>query len=202
MAYGNIRLQLLELYERRHFPVLGLSWPALKGTTPLQNLFFKTESNLAMEMKDIQTILQMLKQNEIHEFELEHEGTKNKIARGQVVTTVVAQPAVSAAPIQPAISSSVTIPANADAKGGVQVNSNAKKVESPIVGTFYRKPSPDAEPFVKEGDRVKKGATLCIIEAMKVMNEIDAPCDGVVEKILPAEGEVVEFGEILFLIAQ
>ncbi|NDC38170.1 MAG: hypothetical protein EBZ48_08975 [Proteobacteria bacterium] len=71
-----------------------------------------------------------------------------------------------------------------------------------MVGTFYRKPSPDAEPFVKEGDRVSKGATLCIIEAMKVMNEIDAPCDGVIEKILPSEGEVVEFGEVLFLIAQ
>ena len=90
-------------------------------------------------------------------------------------------------------------PANNDANGA-SINPNLKKVESPIVGTFYRKPSPDAPSFVKEGDRVKKGSTLCIIEAMKVMNEIDAPCDGVVEKIFPTEGEVVEFGEVLFLI--
>ena len=157
---------------------------------------------MAMEMKDIQTILQMLKENEIHEFELEHAGTRIKIARGQVVTTVVAQQPHLAGPIQPAIASSAVAPANNDAHGGAQSHSNAKKVESPIVGTFYRKPSPDAEPFVKEGDRVKKGSTLCIIEAMKVMNEIDAPFDGVIEKILPSEGEVVEFGEVLFLIAQ
>ncbi len=143
----------------------------------------------------------MLQQNEISEFELEHDGTRMKLTRGaQVVTTVLAHPQ-SAAPIQPAIvgGAPTIAPANNDAKG-VAVNPNLKKVESPIVGTFYRKPSPDSQPFVKEGDRVKKGSTICIIEAMKVMNEIDAPCDGVVEKILPTEGEVVEFGEVLFLI--
>jgi acetyl-CoA carboxylase biotin carboxyl carrier protein len=74
------------------------------------------------------------------------------------------------------------------------------KVESPIVGTFYRRPSPDAESFVKEGDIVSKGATLCIIEAMKLMNEIEAPTSGRVVKILGSDGQVVEFGEVLFLI--
>ncbi len=68
------------------------------------------------------------------------------------------------------------------------------------MGTFYRKPSPDAELFVKEGDVVSKGATLCIIEAMKLMNEIEAPSSGKVVKILGVEGKVVEFGEVLFLI--
>jgi acetyl-CoA carboxylase biotin carboxyl carrier protein len=74
------------------------------------------------------------------------------------------------------------------------------KVESPIVGTFYRKPSPDADLFVKEGDIVSKGATLCIVEAMKLMNEIESPTSGKIVKILGAEGKVVEFGEVLFLI--
>jgi acetyl-CoA carboxylase biotin carboxyl carrier protein len=74
------------------------------------------------------------------------------------------------------------------------------KVESPIVGTFYRKPSPDAELFVKEGDTVSKGQTLCIIEAMKLMNEIESPSSGKIVKILGVEGKVVEFGEVLFLI--
>jgi acetyl-CoA carboxylase biotin carboxyl carrier protein len=74
------------------------------------------------------------------------------------------------------------------------------KVESPIVGTFYRKPSPDAEPFVKEGDSISKGSTLCIIEAMKLMNEIESPASGKIVKVFGTEGQVVEFGEVLFLI--
>jgi acetyl-CoA carboxylase biotin carboxyl carrier protein len=74
------------------------------------------------------------------------------------------------------------------------------KVESPIVGSFYRRPSPDAEPFVKEGDVISKGSTLCIIEAMKLMNEIESPASGKIVKILGTEGQVVEFGEVLFLI--
>ena len=74
------------------------------------------------------------------------------------------------------------------------------KVESPIVGSFYRKPSPDAEPFAKEGDVVRKGGTLCIIEAMKLMNEIESPTSGRIVKVLGVEGQVVEFGEVLFLI--
>ncbi len=152
-----------------------------------------------MEIKDIETLLQLLKENEIHEFELEQDGTKLKLVRGgQVVTTVVAQqPMIAPAPLQPAIVGAPVAHAPADTSSAV--NPNHKKVESPIVGTFYRKPSPDAPNFVKEGDSVKKGATLCIIEAMKVMNEIDAPMDGVIEKILPSDGEVVEFGEVLFL---
>jgi acetyl-CoA carboxylase biotin carboxyl carrier protein len=74
------------------------------------------------------------------------------------------------------------------------------KVESPIVGTFYRRASPDAELFVKEGDIVSKGDTLCIIEAMKLMNEIEATTSGRLVKILSSDGQVVEFGETLFLI--
>jgi acetyl-CoA carboxylase biotin carboxyl carrier protein len=73
-------------------------------------------------------------------------------------------------------------------------------LESPIVGTFYRSPSPDAEPFVEEGDRVKKGQILCIVEAMKLMNEIESDVDGTVVKILPENAQPVEFGEPLFAI--
>jgi acetyl-CoA carboxylase biotin carboxyl carrier protein len=74
------------------------------------------------------------------------------------------------------------------------------KVISPIVGTFYRRPSPDAEAFVKEGEWVKKDQTLCIVEAMKLMNEIPAPVDGRIEKVLLTDSQVVEFGEVLFWI--
>ena len=73
-------------------------------------------------------------------------------------------------------------------------------VKSPMVGTFYSKPSPDAEPFVEVGQVVKKGQTLCIIEAMKLMNEIESEFDGVVKEILVKDGEVVEYGKPLFVI--
>jgi len=74
------------------------------------------------------------------------------------------------------------------------------KVESPIVGSFYRRPSPESAPFVSEGDIVKKGQTICIIEAMKLMNEIPAPCDGRIHSIKLSDGQVVEFGEVMFLL--
>ncbi|HEX9668532.1 MAG TPA: acetyl-CoA carboxylase biotin carboxyl carrier protein, partial [Thermoanaerobaculia bacterium] len=73
-------------------------------------------------------------------------------------------------------------------------------VKSPIVGTFYRSPAPDADPFVEVGGRVRKGQVLCIIEAMKIMNEIDADADGVVTRVFPKNGQAVEFGEPLFAI--
>ncbi|RME68779.1 MAG: acetyl-CoA carboxylase biotin carboxyl carrier protein, partial [Nitrospirae bacterium] len=73
-------------------------------------------------------------------------------------------------------------------------------IKSPIVGTFYRAPSPDAEPFVEVGSRVKKGDILCIIEAMKLMNEIESDIDGTVEKIMVENGQPVEYGQVLFLI--
>jgi len=86
------------------------------------------------------------------------------------------------------------VPPPADAEAGLHV------VTSPIVGTFYRSPNPDAEPFVKTGDAVEKGATLCIVEAMKLMNEIEADVAGTVVEVYPKNGQPVEFGEKLFAI--
>ncbi|WP_172958224.1 acetyl-CoA carboxylase biotin carboxyl carrier protein, partial [Thermus scotoductus] len=74
------------------------------------------------------------------------------------------------------------------------------EVRAPIVGTFYRAPAPDAPPYVEEGDRVEKGQVLCIIEAMKLMNEIESEVSGIVKKILVKNGEPVEYGQPLFLI--
>ena len=73
---------------------------------------------------------------------------------------------------------------------------------SPIVGTFYAAPSPDAQPFVRVGDRVKKGQVLCIVEAMKLMNEIESDVDGTISEIYPKNGQPVEYGEPLFAIAE
>ncbi len=77
---------------------------------------------------------------------------------------------------------------------------NCVEIKAPIVGTFYRRPAPDAEPYVKEGDRVEKGQVLCIIEAMKLFNEIESEVSGIVRKILVEDGEPVEYGQPLFLI--
>lgn len=153
-----------------------------------------------MDIKEIEQIISILKQNEVTEFELEQEGTHIRLSRGprqQIVS--VAAPAAQAVDVQPAVVGAVASAAPVEAKAAA-ISDKFKKVESPLVGTFYRKPSPDAAPFVQEGQSVKKGDTLCIVEAMKLMNEIEATCNGKVEKILVSDGQVVEYGEVLFLI--
>lgn len=150
-----------------------------------------------MDIKDIEHIIKMLKQNEVTEFELEQEGTRVKLARTPAGGFVHAETRVD---LVPAVQS-VAVPVVASNGNGAQEDlGRYVKVESPIVGSFYRRPSPDADPFVKEGDVVSKGSTLCIIEAMKLMNEIEAPTSGKVVKVMGADGQVVEFGEVLFLI--
>ncbi|WKZ57934.1 MAG: acetyl-CoA carboxylase biotin carboxyl carrier protein [Bdellovibrionota bacterium] len=154
-----------------------------------------------MDITDLAKIIAILKENGVTEFELEQEGTHIKLARSAITAGngvneryAVVQPAI------PAAANPLPLAAT-NGSAGASVNSDhLSKVESPIVGTFYSRPAPDKDPFVKPGATVKKGDTLCIVEAMKLMNEIEAPCSGKVEKILAGDGQVVEFGEVLFLI--
>lgn len=152
-----------------------------------------------MDVKEIEKIIEILQKSDVTEFEYEREGATVKISRGShsnpttTTTNVVYQPVPSAAP------SPATVP-TAPQQESAPEDSGLSKVESPIVGTFYRKPSPDAAPFASVGSHVNKGDTLCIVEAMKLMNEIEAPMSGTVEKILLEDGQVVEYGEVLFLI--
>jgi acetyl-CoA carboxylase biotin carboxyl carrier protein len=150
-----------------------------------------------MDIKDIENIIKILKQNEVTEFELEQEGTRVKLARTPAGGYASVE---SRMDVIPAVQVSMATAPMAIAAAPQEDLGRFVKVESPIVGTFYRNPSPDAELFVKEGDVVSKGATLCIVEAMKLMNEIESPTSGKIVKILGAEGKVVEFGEVLFLI--
>lgn len=160
-----------------------------------------------MNFEDIEKIVGILKQSDIHEFELEQDGVKIKLTRGAVnsgagFAVLSSGNAVTESFVQP-VSSSPHMIINNQPGSSVKeapVDSNLVQVKSPLVGTFYRKPSPTAEPFVKEGAAVKKGATICIVEAMKLMNEIEAPCDGTISSIPVNEGDVVEFGEVLFSI--
>ena len=149
-----------------------------------------------MDIKDIENIIKILKQNEVTEFELSQEGTTIKLSRATAGGYAHVE---SRMEVIPAVQ--MSMPVAAAGAAAVQEDlGRFVKVESPLVGTFYRKPSPDAEMFVKEGDSVSKGQTLCIVEAMKLMNEIESPTSGRIVKILSTEGQVVEFGEVLFLI--
>ena len=153
-----------------------------------------------MDIKELEQIISILKKNDVNEFELEQDGTSLKLSRGVAVLTTPqasTQVTVDAQPQQTPVA-----PAAPSANGSAPADSTEgfHPVESPIVGTFYRKPSPDADPFVEVGKTVKKGDTLCIIEAMKLMNEIEAPISGTVKKILLDDSQVVEFGEVIFLI--
>lgn len=148
-----------------------------------------------MDSKEIAEIISFLRESDVTHFELERDGTVIKLTRDPAVGSggqlhLSPAPATSIAP--PAVARGGT--------GEVAVDDGLVKVESPIVGTFYRKPAPDAELFVNEGDIVQQGDTLCIVEAMKLMNEIEAPSAGKVVKVLLQDGQVVEFGETLFLI--
>lgn len=157
-----------------------------------------------MDIKDLEQIIGILKQNGVTEFELEQDGTSIKLSRTDIHT--LGASSAASREIQPVFTTPTVAEAprhssvgqNGDSSSAI--DSNMVKVDSPIVGTFYRKPSPDSDPFVDVGKRVSKGQTLCIVEAMKLMNEIEAPCDGVVERILLDDGQVVEFGETLFVI--
>ncbi|MCS6869029.1 acetyl-CoA carboxylase biotin carboxyl carrier protein, partial [Thermus sp.] len=112
-------------------------------------------------------------------------------------------PSPAPAPLPPAPAEAAPPPAPAEPpkrERAEEACAGCVEVKAPIVGTFYRAPAPDAPPYVKEGDRVEKGQVLCIIEAMKLMNEIESEVSGVVKKILVQNGEPVEYGQPLFLI--
>lgn len=160
-----------------------------------------------MDIKELEQIVRILKENGVTEFELNRDDTHLKLSRaqlvgvGQGVAQIAAPEGFQALPGIPAsMPAAETASAAAQAQPAVDEFAGYHKVESPIVGTFYRRPSPDAEPFVTEGDSVRKGDTLCIVEAMKLMNEIEAPISGKISRMLPEDGQVVEFGELLVLI--
>ncbi len=150
-----------------------------------------------MDIKQIRTIIDLMKKNDLSLFSLEEEGVKITLKRGGGGGSIVSAVPV-AAPQQPAVSAPAavtTAPAPAAPSAPV-----GRTIDSPMVGTFYRAPSPDAEPFVKVGDRVTPDTVLCIIEAMKVMNEIKAETEGVIAEILVENGKPVMFGEPMFLL--
>ena len=141
-----------------------------------------------MELEDLKELLELLKETDITELQIEKDGSKVKIKREKILSPM-------GMPVQksPAYEEKIVAETEDDIQRLVTVT-------SPIVGTFYRAPSPEAQPFVEVGQSVNQGTVLCIVEAMKLMNEIESDVDGIVVKVLVENSQPVEYGEPLFLI--
>jgi acetyl-CoA carboxylase biotin carboxyl carrier protein len=160
-----------------------------------------------LDLEQLKQILNLVREHELSEIEIEHEGLRLKIRKNGAGPAVVALPAASAVPV--AISSTASaapspaatsMPSVAVSEAAPEAEVELAVVKSPIVGTFYRSPEPGAPSFVEIGSTVKKGQVLCIIEAMKLMNEIDSEYDGEVANIYVENGQPVQYGERLFAI--
>ncbi len=146
-----------------------------------------------MDIDRIKTVIDLMREHELSEFAIEEKDFKLSLKRGIPGGMMVAAPVPLAAPAAVAAAPAAAAPAPA-------ADESLTPIPSPLVGTFYRAGSPDADPFVTAGSRVNKDTVVCIIEAMKVMNEIKAETSGVVKKILVENATAVQFGQPMFLI--
>lgn len=156
----------------------------------------------------IKELIELVSERDLQGVEIERSGFRVRIeGRAGAVATVIAEShsaapststleTVAAGSSEPADEDSVPTEAQEEA----MAQEGLHLLRSPIVGTFYTSPSPDAEPYVRVGDRVKRGQVLCIVEAMKLMNEIESDEDGVIEKVFPKNAQPVEYGEPLFAV--
>jgi acetyl-CoA carboxylase biotin carboxyl carrier protein len=161
-----------------------------------------------MNSKEIKELVEFLIEKDVTEFELERGDVKMRIKRGQQVQMIQAPAApVMASPVAAPAHVPMSAPASAavtapgpSAPAPAAEEEGLHNVKSPIVGTYYESPSPGAPPFIKPGDHVAAGQVLCIVEAMKLMNEIESDVAGEVVKMLVANGQPVEYGQPLFAI--
>jgi acetyl-CoA carboxylase biotin carboxyl carrier protein len=150
-----------------------------------------------MDLRKLKKLIDLVQESGIAELEITEGEERVRIASGGAVSLTplaAAAPAAAAAPVAAAPApATATAPVPAPAAEG-------HVVKAPMVGTFYRAPAPDAKPFVEVGDTVKEGQAICVIEAMKLMNEIEADASGVIKAILVENGQPVEYGQALFII--
>jgi acetyl-CoA carboxylase biotin carboxyl carrier protein len=151
----------------------------------------------SIDLKDVRRLAQLLRETpEIGSIEV-----KGWFGTGVVITrTQTAQVQIASAPSAPSplAAAGAAIEHRAEAPRPTPVTTHLKEIRSPMVGTFYKAPEPGAEPYIKIGNRVSPGQTVCVIEAMKIMNEIEAEVGGVVREISVEDGQPVEFGQVLF----
>lgn len=176
---------------------------------PLREAKPKVESRSTLDVDALRQIVELLEASEVTRLSWRHGDERLIIRRGPPTVHVAAPAPVYAAPqaapavaAPPPSAASIAVAAAPAAAPTPAVEKPGTLVTSPFVGTFYRTPSPDQPPFVDVGSVVKKGQVLCIVEAMKLMNEIEAETAGKVTEILVENGEPVEFGQSLFRIEQ
>lgn len=160
-----------------------------------------------MDLKDIKVIVDLMKKNAVSEFEMEEGDFKIKLKResgkprkGETVVVQEAAPVILPAAAAPVAAPVAAAPAPAAPATAPPPAPEGPEVKSPMIGTFYRSPSPDADSFVEVGSVVEPDTVVCIIEAMKVMNEIKAEVKGTIAEVLLEDGKPVEYGQALFRI--
>ncbi len=159
-----------------------------------------------MDLKQIKQIIELMKRSELSEFAVEEEGFKLKIRRGGNGLPIVTSSQSSSLPVVPAVdatpvNSQLTLPSSVPVALGKE-EADITFIKSPMVGTFYRAPSPESKPFVDSGIKVSATSVVCIIEAMKIMNEIQAEVNGTIIEVLIESGQPVEYGQRLFKVKQ
>lgn len=153
-----------------------------------------------MDLKLVKKIIDLIAESDVNEVSIEEGDFKIKVKKQSDHAQISYSQPMAPAPV----ASTPSAPAPSQGEEAAEVVSQAssgQKIDAPIVGTFYEAPSPDSDPFVKVGDKVTKGQTLCIIEAMKIMNEIESDCSGTITEIHVQNGTPVEFGQPLFTIS-
>ena len=159
-----------------------------------------------MKLEEIKSIVKLMSENDLTEFKIESEDMHLCIRRGSsnsgpaILPSVMTTPQVIQQPVQSAPAAPAATPAPAPAAAPAAAPDKNKIIESPIVGTFYRSATPGSDAFVQVGSKISADQTVCIIEAMKVMNEIKAEKCGIIKEILVENGEPVEFGQPLFIL--
>jgi acetyl-CoA carboxylase biotin carboxyl carrier protein len=149
-----------------------------------------------MDLRKLKKLIDLVQESGIAELEITEGEEKVKIVKGGAVSLSAAPPVVPAA----APAAAEARPASAAIPAEPEPSQEGHVVKAPMVGTFYRSSSPDAKPFVEVGQAIKEGDTICIVEAMKLMNEIEADASGVVKAILVENGQPVEYGQPLFIL--
>lgn len=165
-----------------------------------------------LKIQEIREIINLINKSSIEEFVFEQDGTKVKMKKKGAITTsqvvtvpaveqvVQAVPAPAVAAAQPSVQAEQVPTAEQPVQKEVKADESLHKITSPMVGTFYASPSPDAAVYVTTGDKVKKDSVVCIVEAMKLFNEIEAEVNGEIVEVLVQNGQLVEYGQPLFLV--
>ncbi len=151
-----------------------------------------------MDLRKLKTLIDLVSESNVSELEITEAEGKVRIVKAG--TTVVQQVMAAPVPVAPAAAAAAPAPAGALAELPAPAAPSGHVVKSPMVGTFYRASSPGAKAFVEVGSQVKEGETLCIVEAMKILNEIESDKSGTVTRILGENGQAVEYGQPLFVI--